>query len=96
MFPQPDSSYIFDNIERYMKLFGKEEKENVDYVVGYLLYEKNGRKWGVDGGLGLYLFTIKEHALGKQKQLHADGEKNWIVGEFKLYKTAEYHASNSK
>jgi hypothetical protein len=92
MFPQPDSSYIFDNIERYMKLF-KQDKPTPNYFTGYILYDDNWRIWGFDDGLGVYLFVNKEHAIAKQHSLYKAGE-NWTVGEFRLYKHSEYHVAN--
>lgn len=65
------------------------------YFLAYILYDDNGRTWGLDNGLGVYLFSFKETAILKQLSLKKKGEI-WTVGEYRLYKVAEYHVANGK
>jgi hypothetical protein len=83
MFPQYDSAHIFDNIERYMKLFGKSEpKEKLRLCLGgYALHRaSDGAFWGTSDGLAYSLFTEKEYAEVAQTHMkEVYPEQQWDI-----------------
>ena len=79
MFPQYDSAHIFDNIERYMKLFGKSEpKEKLRLCLGgYALHRaSDGAFWSSDS-LSYSLFINKKDAEATKNTIDYDG--SWEI-----------------